>query len=125
MTATTNQSSGLTLNAGTALAPDRPREWTWLNWALALLAAPAAVLVMNFALGVATSTAACSTLACPGFGSNGLLFDVLYQGAAVVAGTMILLSFFTATRRLGFLVPLLGWGLLVADVAILSVTFTA
>jgi hypothetical protein len=106
MTATTNHSGKLTFDTG--IAPSIPREWTWLNWALALLAAPVAVLVMNFALNL---------------GSDGLLFDMLYQGAAVVAGVTIFASFFTATRPLGFVVPLLGWGLLVADVAVLAAVF--
>jgi hypothetical protein len=82
----------------------------------ALTAAPAAVLVMNFALNLGSSG---PLLHAP------MLFDVLYHGAAVVAGVMIFLSFFTASRPRGFVVPLFGWCLLVADVAILAVMFSA
>jgi hypothetical protein len=47
----------------------------------------------------------------------------LYYGAPVVAGVTIFASFFTANRRRGIIVPLCGWGLLAADVALLAVTF--
>lgn len=100
-----------------------PRDWTWTNWALALLTAPAAVLVMAFALGAVNGTALCSSAACPDLGPSGSLFHLLYYGAPVVAGLTLFLSFFTATQRLGIIVSLCGCGLLVADVAVLAVTF--
>jgi hypothetical protein len=124
MTALTNESSELTVDTTATPVADRiPWDWTWLNWALTLLATPAAVLVMNSALGAAMSTTGCSLAACPDLASSGLLFNVLYYGAPVVAGVMILLSLFTATRRRGIVVPLLGWGLLLADAAVLAGAF--
>ncbi|HET9876845.1 MAG TPA: hypothetical protein VFQ37_13935 [Mycobacterium sp.] len=100
-----------------------PRDWTWTNWALALLTAPAAVLVMTFALGAVTGTALCSSAACPDLGPDGSLFNLLYYGAPVVAGLTLFLSFFTATQRRGVIVSLCGCGLLVADLAVLAIIF--
>jgi hypothetical protein len=97
----------------------------WVNWVLALLTAPGAALVVIFALGAVMSVAACSTVECPDLGPSGFLFTVLYYGAPVVAGVTIFVSFFTANRRRGIIVPLCGWGLLVADVAVLAITFNS
>jgi hypothetical protein len=38
----------------------------------------------------------------------------------VVAFVVLLISFFTAKRRGGIAVPLVGWALLVADVALMA-----
>ncbi len=100
-----------------------PRDWTWLNWVLTLLTAPAAVLVMMLALGAALNTTGCNGVGCPDIGAIGSLFNVLFYGAAVIAGMTMLGSFFTGTRPMGLLVPLAGWTLLAADVAALAVTF--
>jgi len=49
---------------------------------------------------------------------------VLTYGAPVVAAVAILLSFVTAGRRRGFLVPVFAWVVLVADIAVLAATFS-
>jgi hypothetical protein len=95
-----------------------------VNWALALLTAPAAALVMVFGIGAVMSTAACSDQACPNLGPSGIVFDVLYYGAPVVAALTILASFFTASHRRGIVVPLCGWALLAADVIAMAITFS-
>jgi hypothetical protein len=100
----------------------RPR--VWVNWALALLTAPAAALVMIFDVGAAVSTAACSGARCPALGPHGLGYGVLLYGAPVIAVLTIVASFFTATRRRGFLVPLWGLVLLLCDVAVTSMLFS-
>ena len=100
----------------------RPR--VWVNWALALLTAPAAALVMIFDVGAAVSTAACSGVRCPALGPHGLGYGVLLYGAPVIAVLTIVASFFTATRRRGFLVPLWGLVLLLCDVAVTSMLFS-
>jgi hypothetical protein len=100
----------------------RPR--VWVNWALALLTAPAAALVMIFDVGAAVSTAACSGAQCPALGPHGLGYGVLLYGAPVIAVLTIVASFFTATRRRGFLVPLWGLVLLLCDVAVTSMLFS-
>jgi hypothetical protein len=44
----------------------------------------------------------------------------VWFGSPVVAGVAIIISFFTARRRHGIVVPLCAWALLVADVALLA-----
>lgn len=93
-----------------------------VNWALALSTLVAAPVVMLFALGGLMSAHACSHRGCPNFGRGGIDFNVAFYGAPVVAAIVILLSFFTAKRRGGILVPLFGWALLILDVALMAVT---
>lgn len=102
----------------------RQRRRIWLNWALALSTIVGAVLVRIFALGAVMSTAACSSSECPDLGPSGALFSVLYYGGPVIAAGTVLVTFFTARKRWGIAVPLCGWGLLVVDVLILTITFS-
>lgn len=94
----------------------------WVNWALALLTVVGAGAAMAVALGAVMSTAACSDKACPNLGPRGISFDTLYYGAPAVAIVTIVLSFFTARRRWGFVVPVVALALLIADMAILAIT---
>jgi hypothetical protein len=94
----------------------------WLNWVLALLTVPGAAIVLIFALGAVMSTAGCSDRACPNLGPSGIGWGVLFYGAPVVALLAIVVSFFTASRRWGVVVPLGGWALLIADILILAIT---
>lgn len=101
-----------------------PRDWTWLNWALSLLTAPAAVLLMTFALSRVAGTARCNSAACPELRANGALFGLLYHGAAGVAAVTLFLAFFFATtHRRGIAVWACGWALLGADVVTLLAVF--
>ena len=95
----------------------------WLNWVLAVLTIVGAALVMIVAMGAVMSTAGCSTAECPDLGPSGFVFGVLYYGAPAIAALTILVSLFTARRRRGFVVPLVGWGLLAADVLALVIAF--
>ncbi len=99
---------------------DRPVR-PWLNWGLALSTVPAAAIVMLFALGAVMSTDGCTDRSCPNLG-RGIDFGVAFYGPPVVAFVVLLLSFFTAKRRGGIVVPLCGWALLVVDVALMAVT---
>lgn len=99
------------------------RARLWVNWAAAALTAAGAALVMVFALGAVMSTAACSTAECPDLGPSGALFGVLYYGAPAISALTILVSFFTAGRRRGFLVPVAGWLLLAFDLLALLIAF--
>jgi len=102
---------------------DNYRARLWVNWAAAVLTAAGAALVMVFAMGAVMSTAACSTAECPDLGPSGVMFGVLYYGAPAIAALTILASFFTAGHRRGFLVPVAGWALLVADLLALVIAF--
>jgi hypothetical protein len=94
-----------------------------VNWVLALLTVPAAALIMIFAVGAVMSIAACSAPHCPDLGPDGLVYGILLYGAPVVAGLTVLASFFTAFRPRGFVVPLIGLALLLADFAAIAILF--
>jgi hypothetical protein len=94
--------------------------WPWVNWGLALSTVPAAAIVMLFALGAVMSTDGCRDRSCPNLGRGGIDFGVAFYGAPVVAFVAIVISFFTAKRRGGIAVPLCGWALLIADVALMA-----
>lgn len=96
--------------------------WPWVSWGLAVTSVPAAAIVMLFALGAVMSIDACSDRQCPDLGRGGIDFGVAFYGAPAVALVVILISFFTAKRRGGIVVPLCGWALLIADVAGMAAT---
>jgi hypothetical protein len=106
-------------------ASHRRPVWPWVNWALALSTVPAAAIVMLFALGAVMSTDGCSDRSCPNLGRDGIDFTVAFYGAPVVAFVVIVISFFTAKRRRGMVVPLCGWALLLADVVLMAVTVSS
>lgn len=105
----------------TSPADAPPHDWTWINWTLSLLTAPAAALIMSFALTRVAGIALCTSAACPA--ASGSLFSLLYYGAAGVAGLTLFLALFLATRAGGVLVWLVGWALLLADLAVLAAVF--
>ncbi|HWF27213.1 MAG TPA: hypothetical protein VG327_02340 [Mycobacterium sp.] len=121
--------SNVTFDSGTH-SPSGPVQgegrkravWPWVNWGLALSTVPAAALVMLFALGAVMSTDGCSGRSCPNLGRGGIDFGVAFYGAPVVAFVVIVMSFFTAKRGGGVVVPLVGWALLIIDVALMAVT---
>jgi hypothetical protein len=92
---------------------------------LALSTVPAAAIVMLFALGGVMSTDGCSDRSCPSLGRGGIDFGVAFYGAPVVALVVIVISFFTAKRRAGIVVPVCGWALLVADVALMAASVSS
>lgn len=99
----------------------RPRLRLWVNWLLALLTVPVAVVVLIFGIGAVMSTSGCSNHQCRG--PSGVVFEILFYGAPIVAALTILISFFTARRGWGIVVPLFGLALLVADIAVMAVSF--
>ncbi|OBI21818.1 hypothetical protein A5712_14435 [Mycobacterium sp. E2327] len=123
-----NADNNLTVGGGTQSATDPTRggdaqgrnAWPWVNWGLALATVPAAAIVMLFALGAVMSTAGCADRSCPDLGRGGIDFGVAFYGAPVVAFVVLLISFFTAKRRGGIAVPLVGWALLIADVLLMA-----
>ena len=96
--------------------------WPWVNWGVALSTVPAAAIVMLFALGAVMSTDGCAAHSCQTLGHGGIDFGVAFYGAPLVAFVVIVISFFTAKRRKGIVVPLFGWVLLVADVAVMAIS---
>jgi hypothetical protein len=103
--------------------PDKaPRARLWVNWLLALSTILGAAVVQLFAMGAVMGTSACSNPNCPK--PSGFVYGLLTYSAPVVAVLAIVLSFFTAGHRRGFVVPLVAWVLLILDVAILAATFS-
>jgi hypothetical protein len=102
---------------------DKRRRRTWVNWTLALLTVPAAGLVMLLWFGAVMGSAGCSDHPCRHQGPGEFWFGVLYYGAPVVAVLTIAVSFYTAPRERGILVPLSGLALLAAGVAVLAISF--
>jgi hypothetical protein len=92
-----------------------------VNWVLALLTIPAAIIVVFVAVGFMMSTAGCTGSACAGPGS--FWFGVLFYGAPALAVVTIIASFFTARRRWGIAVPLCALALLVLDLLALVLSF--
>jgi hypothetical protein len=112
------------------LTVDRPQAqsrrersvWPWVNWGLALSTVLGAAMVMLYALGAVMSTDSCGDGQCPNLARGGIDFGLAFYGAPVVAFVVIAISFFTAKRRGGIVVPLCGWALLIADVAVMTAT---
>jgi hypothetical protein len=92
-----------------------------LNWALALSTIIGAAALVLLAYGKVMGTAACTADTCEV--PSEALFTVLLYGPPVVAALAVLLSFFTAKRPRGILVPLGAWALLVVDLVLLMVSF--
>jgi hypothetical protein len=122
-----NLAVGSAISSGVAPAQSDGRPsgrgnnvWPWVNWGLALATVPAATIVMLFALGAVMSTDGCSDRNCPNLGRGGIDFGVAFYGAPIAAVVVIAVSLFTAKRRGGIAVPLCGWALLIADVALMA-----
>jgi hypothetical protein len=99
------------------------RRRSWVNWTFALLTVPGAALVVVLGFDAVMGLAGCSDVPCRHEGPGEFLFSVLVYGAPVVAAITVAVSFFTARRKRGFVVPVLGWTLLAADVVVLAVSF--
>ena len=96
---------------------------TTVNWTLAILAAPAALAVVVYAYLQVLGTAGCSDGGCTEFGPNETVFGLIEYGTPAVAAVAVALSFVTARRRYGFLVPAVAWVLIVVAALVLFTTF--
>src|SRR6476620_664493 len=97
--------------------------WTLVNWALAVLAVVGALAVVVFAYLRVLGTAACTAGICGGTGPGETVFGLILYGTPLVAVAALLLSFFTARRRMGIVVPVCAWMVVLAAVIVLIVTF--
>jgi hypothetical protein len=94
------------------------------NWVLALATVPGAVAVVVFLYMQIMGTAGCNHQPCPRQGPGELGFTVIQYGAPAVAVAAVALSFFTARRRGGILVPIIAWLLLIAAFLVVAFSFT-
>lgn len=76
-----------------------------------------------FAYMEVLGTAGCSDRTCAHLGPSEFGFTVITYGAPIVAAAAILLSFATARKRWGILVPITAWVLLIVAFVVLLVTF--
>jgi hypothetical protein len=95
-----------------------------VNWGLALATIPGAVAVVVFLYVQILGTAGCNHLPCPRQGPGELGFTLIQYGAPCVAVVAVALSFFTARRRRGIVVPAVAWLLLIAAAVVLAFSFT-
>jgi len=117
------------IDAGVAPPPAAPgdadrtkRLRLWVNWALAALTVVGAGFVMVYFFGAVMSTAACGQEQCQQVGPSWLSPDVSFYGPPVVAALTVIVSFVTAPRRWGIVIPIVALALLAADIAILAAT---
>jgi hypothetical protein len=94
------------------------------NWVLALATVPGAVAVVVFLYMQVLGTAGCNDQPCPRQGPGELGFTLIQYGAPVVAVVAVVLSFFTAGRRGGIVVPAVAWMLLIVAFVVLAFSFT-
>ncbi len=94
-----------------------------LNWVLALLTLPAAAAVVGYSLLQVMGTAGCSDGSCARLGPGELGFSLIVYGAPAVAILAVLLSFFTARKPRGIVVPVIAFVLLVVAAVVLFLTF--
>lgn len=94
-----------------------------LNWTLTLATLLGTAAVLIFAYVQVLGSAGCSPPTCLHAGPGETGFSLIVRGAPVVSIVAIGLSFFTARRRFGFVVPLAAWVILAAFFVTLIVTF--
>ncbi|WP_210083587.1 hypothetical protein [Mycobacterium sp. OAE908] len=94
------------------------------NWVLALATVPGAIAVVVFLYMQIMGTAGCNKQPCPREGPGELGFTLIQYGAPAVAVVAVVLSFFTARRPGGFIVPVVAWLLLIAAFVVLAFSFT-
>jgi hypothetical protein len=89
------------------------RKFTIINWTLGLLTILGAAAAVLVAYGLTLGTAACTDRSCPHLGLGDHVFGPVVYGTPVVAVVTIALSFVTARRRHGWVVPAIAWTLLI------------
>lgn len=106
------------------IADAQPRTGrTALNWTLALLTIPGAAAVVVYSYLQVLGTAGCTGGTCARQGPGEDVFGLIMYGTPVIAVVAVALSFLTARRAQGIVVPVLAWALLVIAAVILATTF--
>jgi hypothetical protein len=99
------------------------RKQTVVNWSLALSTIIGALVVDAYAMMQVMGTAGCSDRICPHEGPGDFAFGLIMYGAPVVAVVTIAVSWVTARRPRGWVVPAVAWALLILAFIVLAVTF--
>jgi hypothetical protein len=103
--------------------PRASGKQTAVNWGLALSTIIGALLVSGYSFMQVMGTAGCSDRICPHMGPGDFTFGLIMYGAPVVAIVTIALSFVTARRPRGWVVPAIAWVLFIVAFIVLAVTF--
>lgn len=98
------------------------RKRAWVNWSLAVLTVVVAAVAVFYFFSAVMSTAGCSASTCTHSEPNWVSPNVVLYGPPVVASLTVIVSFFTARRRWGFVVPVFALALLVSEIVTLAVT---
>lgn len=93
------------------------------NWVSAVLAVLGAVAVVAFAYVQVLGTAGCTAGNCGGTGPGESVFGLILYGTPIVAVVALALSFVTAKRTWGWIVPTVSWLVVLAALIVLLVTF--
>jgi hypothetical protein len=101
----------------------RSTKRTVVNWMLAVSTLLGAVAVVLFAYAQVLGTDACSDVPCPRLGPGKVGFTVIVYGTPIVAVATVAASFWTARLRLGIVLPVLTWALLIVAAVVLKLTF--
>jgi len=96
---------------------------TVVNWGLALSTIIGALLVEAYAMMQVMGTAGCSDRICPHEGPGNFGYGLIMYGAPVVALVTVAVSWVTARRPRGWVVPAVAWALLILAFIVLAVTF--
>jgi hypothetical protein len=96
---------------------------TAVNWGLALSTIIGALLVEAYAFMRVMGTAGCSDRICAHEGPGDFGFGLIMYGAPVVAVATIAISWVTARRPRGWVVPAVAWALFIIAFIVLTVTF--
>lgn len=92
-----------------------------IHWIAALLTIIGAAAAEIVAYGLTLGTAACTDHSCPHLALADVAYGPVVYGAPVVAIVAIALSFITARKRWGWVVPAVAWLLLIAGPVLLYV----
>jgi hypothetical protein len=95
------------------------RKQTIINWTLALLTIVGAAVAEVVAYGLVLGTAACSSGSCQNLGLANAVYGPVVYGAPIVSAVAIVVSFVTASRRRGWVVPAVAWALLIVGLVLL------
>lgn len=96
---------------------------TVANWVLALGTLLGAAAVVAYAFMQVLATAACSTGGCPQLGPGEVGFTLIVYGVPALSVLTVLLSFITARRRGGIVLPACTWLVIAVAAAVLYGTF--
>lgn len=99
----------------------QPSARTTLNWILAVATVPAAIGIVGLVYLQIMGTAGCGPGPCPTM--DEATFTLIEFGVPAVAVLAIVVSFFTARRRGGVLVPVIAWALITLAAVVLYFAF--